>query len=150
MAIQKLQDNKVSLDKSLEGRRNVLKSDALTIASNAESIVTELHYNTQLARTDALNHVESCKTAPNDPLENTETPEVPGMELSKNDEICSLAPTKTNANETLDKGLKMLKEANQSALFLKLDDRLDNSFCQSQSATSGSRKRFFFVKLLPH
>ena len=53
----------------------------------------------------------------------------------------SHAPTKTNAKKTLDKGLKLFKEANQSALFHKLDDRPENPFCQPQSTTSGSRKR---------
>ena len=97
--------------------------------------------------TDALNCDHSCNAAANDPLENIETPEVSGVEkseFSKNDEIRSHAPTKTNANETLDKGLKLLKEANQSAFFLKFDDRLDHPFCQPQSATSGSRKSFFW------
>ena len=102
--------------------------------------------------TDALNYDDSCNAAANDPSENIETPEVSGVEgseLSKNDGIRPHAPTKTNANETLDKGLKLLKEANQSALFLKFYDRLDHPFCQPQSATSGSRKRSFLADYSP-
>ena len=54
---------------------------------------------------------------------------MPGFEsseLSKDDENRSHALEKSNANETLDKGLKMLEEANQSTLFLKINDRFDN------------------------
>ena len=43
----------------------------------------------------------------------------------------------------------MLKEANQSALFLKLDDRLDIPSCQPQSGTLGSQKRFSLVDYSP-
>ena len=104
----------------------------------------------QQAMTDALNYIDSCNTAANDPLENIETPEVSGLEsseLSRHDENRSQA--KQIANETLDKGLKLLKEANQSALFLKFDDRLDNPSCQPQSATLGSQKRFSLVDYSP-
>ena len=41
MAIQKLQDNKAILDKSLETRRSLLKSDSLTMLATAEYVVTE-------------------------------------------------------------------------------------------------------------
>ena len=104
----------------------------------------------QQAMTDALNYFDSCNTAANDPLENIETPEVSGLEsseLSRNDENRSQA--KQIANETLDKGLKLLREANQSALFLKLDDRLDNPSCQPQSATLGSQEKFSLVDYSP-
>ena len=150
LAIQKLQDNKAILDKSLESRRNCLKPDALTTLSHAEKIVTEMNSIVQQAMTDALNYIDSCNTAANDPLENIEAPEVSGLEsseLSRHDENRSQA--KQIANETLDKGLKLLKEANQSALFLKFDDRLDNPSCQPQSATLGSQKRFSLVDYSP-
>ena len=68
-------------------------------------------------------------------------------ELSRYDENRSQA--KQIANETLDKGLKLLKEANQSALFLKFDDRLDNPSRQPQSTTLGSQKRFSLVDYSP-
>ena len=101
----------------------------------AENIVTEINSVIQQAMSDALNYVDSCNAAANDPLETIETPEVPGVEnseFSKDNEKCSHALKKSNANETLDKGLKLLKEANQSALILKIGDRLDNSFCEPQ------------------
>ena len=44
LAIQKLQDNKAILDKSLESRRNLLKPDALTTLSHAEQILTKEPY----------------------------------------------------------------------------------------------------------
>ena len=130
MAIQKLQDNKAILDKSLETRRGLLKSESLTILPTAENVVTEMNPIIQQKMTDALNYIDSCNTAANDPLENIETPGVSGFEsseLSKDDENRSHAldenhsPAleKSNAYETLDKGLKMLKEANQTTLFLK-------------------------------
>ena len=147
MAIQKRQDNKAILDKSLETRRSLLKSNS------AENVVTEMNLIIQQAMTDALNYIDSCNTAANDPLENIETPEVSGFEsseLSKNDENRSHAldenhsPAleKSKANETLDKGLKMLREANQSTLFIRISDRFDNPSFQPQSATPGSQKRF--------
>ena len=152
LAIQKLQDNKAILDKSLESRRNCLKPDALTTLSHAEQIVTEMNSIVQQAMTDALNYIDSCNIAANDPLGNIDTPEVSGfesLELSKDDENRSHALEDSKANETLDIGLKLLKEANQSALFLKFDDRLDNPFCQPQSATLGSQKRFSLVDYAP-
>ena len=146
MAIQKIQEKKAILDKSHECRRNLLKPDSLTTLSNAEEVVTEMNSIVQPAMTDALNYIDSCKTAPNDPLENIKTPEVSGLEsseLSRNDENRSQA--KQIANETLDEGLKLLKEANQSASFLKFGDRLDNPSCQPQSTTLGSQKRSSLV-----
>ena len=150
MAIQKIQEYKAILDKSHESRRNLLKPDSLTTLSNAQKIVTEMNSIVQQAMTDALNYIYSCNTAANDPLENVETPEVSGLEcseLSRHDENRSQA--KQIANETLDKKLKLRKEANQSALFLKFDDRLDNPSCQPQSATLGSQKRFSLVDYSP-
>ena len=97
----------------------------------------------QQAMTDALNYVDSCNAAAKDPLDNAKTPEVSAMErseLSSDDENRSQA--KQTANETLDTGLKWLKEANQSALFLNFDDRFDNTSSQPQSVTLGSQKRF--------
>ena len=160
MAIQKLQDNKAILDKSLETRRSLLKSDSLTILATAENVVTEMNPIIQQAMTDALIYIDSCNTAANDPLENIETPEVSGFEsseLSKDDENRSHAldenhsPAleKSNANETLDKGLKMLREANQSTLFLRINDRFDNPSFQPQSATPGSQKRFSLTDYSP-
>ena len=99
--------------------------------------------------TDALNYIDNCK----DPLEIIENPEVSGFEsseLSKDDENRSHALEKSNANETLDKGLEMLKEANQSTLFLKLNDRFDNPSFQPQSATPGSQKKIFVGRLRPY
>ena len=116
MAIQKLQDNKAILDQSLETRRSLLKSDSLTILGTAENVVTEMDPIIQQAMTGALNYIDSCNTAANDPLENIEPPEVSGVEsseLSKGDNR-SHALEKSNANERLYKGLKMLKEVNQS------------------------------------
>ena len=55
MAIQKLQDNKAILDKSLETRRSLLKSDFLTILATAENVVTEMNPIIQQEMTDALN-----------------------------------------------------------------------------------------------
>ena len=50
------------------------------------------------------------------------------------DDNSSLSNNYYSANQqlTLDKGLKFLKEENQSALILKIGDRLDNSFCEPQ------------------
>ena len=144
MAIQKLQDNKAISDKSLKTRRSLLKSGSLTVLTTAENVVTEMNPIIQQAMTDALNYVDSCNAAAKDPLDNIKIPEVSGMEssvLSRDDENRSQA--KQTANETLDKGLKLLKKANQSALFLKIDDRLDDSSCHPQSATLGSQKMFF-------
>ena len=150
LAIQKLQENKAILDKSLESRRNCLKPDALTTLSHAEKIVTEMISIVQQAMTDALNYIDSCNTAANDPFENIETPEVSGLESSElSRHAKNRSQAKQIANETLDKGLKLLKEANQSALFLKFDDRLDNPSCQPQSATLGSQKRFSLVDYSP-
>ena len=152
LAIQKLQDIKAILDKSLESRRNCLKPDALSTLSHAEKIVTEMNSIVQQAMTDALNYIDSCNIAANDPLGNIETPEVSGFEsskISKDDENRSHALEKSKANETLDKGLKLLKEANQSTLFLKINDRFDNPSFQPQSATLGSQKRFSLVDYSP-
>ena len=161
MAIQKLQDNKAILDKSLETRRSLLKSDSLTILATAENVVTEMNPIIQQAMTDALNYIDSCNTAANDPLENIETPEVSGFEsseLSKDDENRSHAldenhsPAleKSKANETLVKGLKMLlREANQSTLFLRINDRFDNPSFQPQSSTPGSQKRLSLTDYSP-
>ena len=102
MAIQKIQEYKSILDKSHESRRNLLKPDFLTSLSNAEKIVTEMKSIIQQAMTDALNYIDSCNTAANDPLENTAIPEVSGLEsseLSRNDENRSQA--KQIANETV-------------------------------------------------
>ena len=102
--------------------------------------------------TDALNYIDSCNIAANDPLGNIETPEVSGFEsskLSKDSENRSHALEKSKANETLDKGLKLLKEANQSTLFLKINDRFDNPSFQPQSAFLGSQKRFSLVDYSP-
>ena len=103
--------------------------------------------------TAALNYVDSCNAAANDTLDNTEAPEVSGMEsseFSKDDENRSHAlKKKTNANETFDKGLKLLKEANQSGLCLKIDGRFDNLSCYPQSATPGSQKRFSLADYSP-
>ena len=41
--------------------------------------------------------------------------------------------------------MKLFEEAKQSALFLKIDDRLDNLSCQPQSATLESQRRFSVV-----
>ena len=144
MAIQKLHDNKANLYKSLETRRSLLKSDSLTILATAENVITEMNPIIQQAMTDALKYIDSCNTAANDPLENIEPPEVSGVESSElsKDDNRSHALEKSNANERLDKGLKMLKEANQSTLFLKINDRFDNPSFQPQSATPGSQKRF--------
>ena len=146
MAIQKLQDNKAILDKSLETRRSLLKSDSWSILATAENVVTEMNPIIQQAMTDALNYIDSCNTAANDPLENIEPPEVSGVESSElsKDDNPSNALEKSNANERLDKGLKMLKEVNQSTLFLKIpqNDRFDKPSFQPQSATPGSQKRF--------
>ena len=151
-AIQKLQDNKAILEKSLESRRNCLKPDALSTLSQAEKIVTEMNSIVQQTMTDALNYIDRCNTAANDPLENIETPEVSGLEsseLSKDNENRSHALEKSKANETLDKGLKLLKEANQSTLFLKINDRFDNPSFQPQSVPLGSQKRFSLVDYSP-
>ena len=115
LAIQKLQDNKAILDRSLESRRNLYKIGALTTLSYAEKVVTELNTIVQQAMTAALNYIESCSIAANDPLENIETPEVSGFgssELSKDDENSFHPLEKFNANGTRDKGLKLLKEPN--------------------------------------
>ena len=144
-ALQKVQDNKVNLDKRLESRHRLLKSDSLTMLVTAENIVTEINPVNQQELSDALNYVNSCNAAANDLLEKIETSEVSGVEsseFSKDDEKCSHALKKSNANETLDKGFKLTKEANQSALILKIGDRLNNSFCEPQSPTSGPRKKF--------
>ena len=96
--------------------------------------------------------MDSCNAATNDPLENFETPEVYGVEsseLSKDDENHLHAPTKTNAIETLDKWLNLLEKAIQAALFLKIDDRLDNLICQPQSTTLGFRKTISLVDYSP-
>ena len=45
--------------------------------------------------------------------------------------------------------MKLLKEANQSTLFLKINDRFDNPSFQPQSATLGSQKRFSLVDYSP-
>ena len=152
MAIQKLQDNKAILDKSLETRRSLLKSDSLSILATAENVVTEMNPIIQQAMTDALNYIDSCNTAANDPLENIEPSEVSGVESSElsKDDNPSNALEKSNANERLDKGLKMLKEVSQSTLFLKIpqNDRFDNPSFQPQSATPGSQKKIFVGRLL--
>ena len=57
--------------------------------------------------------------------------------------------SKLQMRRLVDKGLKLLKEANQSALSLKFDKRLDNPSCQRQSATLGSQKRFSLVDYSP-
>ena len=163
IAIQKLQDNKAILDKSLETRRSLLKSDSLTILATAENVVTEMNPIIQQAMTDALNYIDSCNTAANDPLENIETPEVSGFEsseLSKDDENRSHAldenhsPAleKSKANETLDKGLKMLREANQSTLFLRINDRFDNHLFNLNQLLQGHKKdfRWKITPLLEH
>ena len=80
-------------------------------------------------------------------------PEVSGFEsseLSKDNGNGSHALEKSNANQTLDKGLKMLKEANRSALFLKINDRFENPSFQPESATKGSQKKMFVGRLLPY
>ena len=87
----------------------------MTTLSHAEKIVTEKNSTVQQVMTDALNYIDSCNTAANDPLGSIDTPEVSGLEsseLSRHDENRSQA--KQLANATLDKGLKLLKEANQS------------------------------------
>ena len=66
MDIQKLQDNKAILDKCLETRRSLLKSDSLTFLATAENVVTEMNPIIQQAMTDALNYIDSCNTAAND------------------------------------------------------------------------------------
>ena len=48
-----------------------------------------------------------------------------------------------------DKGLKVLKEANQPTLFLKFNDRFDNPSFQPQSATPGSQRRFSLADYSP-
>ena len=55
LAIQKVQEYKAILDKSLESRRNLLKPDSSIMLSNAEKIATEMNPNIQQAMTDALN-----------------------------------------------------------------------------------------------
>ena len=83
MAIQKLRDNKAILDKSLETRRSLLKSDSLAMLATAENIVTEMNPIIPQAMTDALNYVDSYNAAAKDPLDNIQTPEVSGMESSE-------------------------------------------------------------------
>ena len=124
----------------------------MTTLSHAEIIVTELNSVVQQAMTDALNYIDSCNTAANDPLENIETPEVSGFEsseLSKDDENRSHPLEKPKANETLEKGLKLLKEANQSTLFLRTNARFDNPSCQPQLATFGSQRRLSLADYSP-
>ena len=99
--------------------------------ATAENVVTERNPIIQQAMTDALIYVDSFNAAAKDPLDNVET------------------QAKQTANKTLDKGLKMLKDANQSALFRNFDDRLDNPFYQPESAILGSQKKFSLVDYSP-
>ena len=143
-AVEKLQDNKAILDKTLETRLSLLESKSLTILATAENVVTEMNPIILQAMTDALNYIDSCNTVANDPLENIKPPEVSGVESSElsKDDNRSHALEMSNANERLDKGLKMLKEVNQSTSCLKITDQFDNKSFQPQSATPGSQKRF--------
>ena len=72
MAIQKFQEYEAILNESPETRRNLLKPVSSTAVSNAEKIATEINSIDQQAMTDALNYIDSCITAANDPLENIE------------------------------------------------------------------------------
>ena len=145
MAIQKFQEYKANSGKSHQSKRNLIKPNSLITLSNAETTATEMNSIVQQAITDALNNIDSCNTAANVPLENIETPEVSGIEsseFSKDDENHNDAIKKSNAKETLDKGLNLRYEANQSVLLLKLDGRFDYPSCQSQSTATFSQKKF--------
>ena len=72
MAIQKFQEYEAILNESPATRRNLLKPVSSTAVSNAEKIATEINSIDQQAMTDALNYIDSCITAANDPLENIE------------------------------------------------------------------------------
>ena len=104
LVIQKLEDNKALLDKSLESRRGLLESDSSTLLATAEKIVTVMNPFIPQAMNDALKYADSCNAAAIDPLENIEAAEDPGMEsseLSKDDENRSGVLSKTNANKPL-------------------------------------------------
>ena len=102
--------------------------DSKTIFSNPEEGLDELER-------DTTNPEESTKSG------------VVGSQLSKDNVNVSGASTKQKANETLQRGLKLLRDVNQSTVFDKNEGRAEVAPRQTGSVTLSTAKRRTLVDL---
>ena len=102
--------------------------DSKTIFSNPEEGLDELERGT-------TNPEESTKSG------------VVGSQLSKDNVNVSGASTKQKANETLQRGLKLLRDVNQSTVFDKNEGRAEVAPRQTGSVTLSTAKRRTLVDL---
>ena len=104
--------------------------DSKTIFSNPEEGLDELER-------DTTNPEESTKSG------------VVRSQLSKDNVNVSGASTKQKANETLQRGLKLLRDVNQSTVFDKSESRAEVAPRQTGSMTLSTAKRRSLVDLSP-